>query len=73
MKPLRPHQVHAIAELRRSLASGHRRPVLQMPTGAGKTRTAAEVINLARAKGNPHALFIVPAISLATIAGEEDI
>jgi hypothetical protein len=33
LRPLRPHQERAIAELRRSLASGHKRPMLQAPTG----------------------------------------
>jgi DNA repair protein RadD len=37
--------------LRRSLASGHRRPMLQMPNGAGKTRLVAEIIRGALAKG----------------------
>lgn len=62
-KPLRPHQVTAMTMLRQSLAKGKRRVVLQLPTGAGKTRTAAEVINGALAKGNRVA-FTVPAISL---------
>lgn len=34
--PLRPHQESALDGLRRSLSSGHRRPTLQLPTGAGK-------------------------------------
>lgn len=64
MKPLRGYQADAIHMLRQSLRSGKMRPVLQMPTGSGKTRTAAEIINLSRAKGNRYALFIVPRISL---------
>ena len=39
LRPLRPHQERALDALRKSLASGHRRPMLQMPTGAGKTLT----------------------------------
>lgn len=71
-RPLRPHQVLAIAGVRRSLAMGNRRVVLQLPTGAGKTRTAAEIVMGALAKGN-RVTFTVPAISLIdqTIAAFE--
>jgi DNA repair protein RadD len=62
-KPLREHQATAIAMLRRSLIAGNRRVVLQLPTGAGKTRTAAELVSGALAKGKRVA-FTVPAISL---------
>ena len=62
-KPLRPHQSKAIALLKSSLGKGNKRIVLQMPTGAGKTRTAAEIVNGALAKGN-RVTFTVPAISL---------
>ena len=36
-RELRPHQTRAIEMLRQSLGSGKRRPVLQAPTGFGKT------------------------------------
>lgn len=49
--------------VRESYRVGNRRIVVQMPTGAGKTITAAEIIKGARAKGNA-ALFTTPAISL---------
>lgn len=62
-KPLRPHQERALSLLRQSLGSGNRRVVVTMPTGAGKTRTAAEIVNGALRKGNRVA-FTVPAISL---------
>lgn len=62
-KPLRQHQVKADVMTRLSLGKGNRRIVVQMPTGAGKTRFAAEIINGALAKGNRVA-FTVPAISL---------
>lgn len=62
-KPLRPHQQTALSMLRHSLGRGNRRVVVQMPTGAGKTRTAAEIVNGALRKGNRVA-FTVPAISL---------
>lgn len=62
-KPLRPHQTAAVDLLKRSFMAGHRRIVVQMPTGAGKTRVAAEIVNGALAKGN-RVCFTVPAISL---------
>lgn len=62
-RTLRPHQERAIASLRRSMSLGKRTPMLQLPTGAGKTFIAANIINMARAKGN-RVCFCVPAISL---------
>lgn len=62
-RPLRPHQHKALAMLKRSLLAGNKRVVVQMPTGAGKTRLAAEIVSGALAKGNRVA-FTVPAISL---------
>lgn len=62
-RPLRPHQRTAMQMLREKLIAGKRRVVLQMPTGAGKTRTAAEIVAGALAKGN-RVCFTVPAISL---------
>ena len=63
LRPLRLHQDRALEALRASLAAGHRRPMLQLPTGAGKTRIAAEIIKRALDKGKRVA-FTVPAISL---------
>jgi DNA repair protein RadD len=63
LRPLRPHQERALEALRASLASGHRRPILQMPTGAGKTKSAAKVIRGGLARGKRIA-FTVPALSL---------
>lgn len=63
MKTLRPHQTASIDGLRQSLARGFKRPMLQAPTGAGKTLTAAAIIKSARDKGK-RVLFTVPAISL---------
>lgn len=60
---LRQYQTDAIAKLRKSLSTGHKRPVVQMPTGAGKTIAAAEIVRMARDKGN-RILFCVPSISL---------
>ena len=60
---LRPHQEDALNQLKWSVHRGDRRPVLQLPTGAGKTVIAAAIVAGARAKGN-RVLFTVPAISL---------
>lgn len=63
LRELRPYQIEAIDRLRASLASGKKRPVLQLPTGGGKTVVAGEIIRLAREKGRRVA-FCVPALSL---------
>lgn len=60
---LMPHQDRAIDLLRNSLATGHKRPMLQAPTGAGKTVIGASIVEGAIAKGNP-VLFTVPFLSL---------
>ena len=60
---LRDYQTDAIDKLRESLRSGKRRPVIQAPTGAGKTVIAAAIIEMARAKGK-RVLFCVPALEL---------
>jgi DNA repair protein RadD len=63
MRPLRDYQAKAIEDLRASLKAGWRRPVLQLPVGAGKTRVAAEIIGLALSRGK-RAIFTVPRIAL---------
>lgn len=63
MKVLREHQTKAIHILRESLRTGHKRPMLSCPTGAGKTVIAAEICRTARDKGKRIA-FLVDAISL---------
>lgn len=70
MKTLRPHQERAITGLRQSLAQGSKRPMLALPTGAGKTFIAASVIKMALAKGN-RVTFCVPAVSLIDQTVEE--
>src|SRR5271169_4552678 len=62
-RELRPHQTRAIEMLRQSLGAGKRRPVLQAPTGFGKTRLGAEVVERAIAK-QKRVIFTVPALSL---------
>lgn len=60
---LRPHQIVAIDRLRDAFRTGARRPILQAPTGFGKTRVAVEVISSALTKGRRVA-FVVPLIEL---------
>jgi DNA repair protein RadD len=72
LRPLRPYQQRALETLRASLAAGKRRPLLMMPTGAGKTLTSAHIIRRALDKSNA-VIFTVPALSLVdqTVAGFE--
>jgi len=63
MKTLRDYQLRGIEMLRDSLRRGKRRPVLQLPTGAGKTLLSAALIDRALAKGQ-RCIFTVPRISL---------
>lgn len=63
MNDLWPHQIDALAALRASLGSGKRRPMLQAPTGSGKTRLAAAIVDGAQRKGK-RVVFTVPAIEL---------
>jgi DNA repair protein RadD len=60
---LRDYQATAFEKVRDAARRGVRRMMLQMPTGAGKTRLAAEIVNGARSK-QKRVLFTVPAISL---------
>lgn len=60
---LRDYQRDTITQLRRAIAGGSRRPVVQAPTGAGKTVIAAAIVKMAREKGN-RVIFCVPALSL---------
>ena len=58
-----PHQERALTALKQSVAQGIKRIVLASPTGSGKTRLAASIVEGAIRKGNRMA-FCVPAISL---------
>ncbi len=62
-RPLRDYQAEAIEALWQSLRSGHRRPVLQAPTGYGKTVLASHVLRMARERGR-RVVFTVPALDL---------
>ncbi|MTH96561.1 DEAD/DEAH box helicase [Roseibium sp. RKSG952] len=63
LSTLRPHQISAMTMLREALRAGKRRPMLQAPTGFGKTILAAAIVDGAQAKGN-RVVFCVPALSL---------
>jgi DNA repair protein RadD len=65
MSTLRPYQERAIADLRAQYQAGKRAPVLVLPTGAGKTVVAAEVIRSSIARGN-RVLFLVHRQELLT-------
>ena len=62
-RELRPHQSRAIDMLRQSRGSGKRRPVVQAPTGFGKTLIAAAIAEGALAK-QKRVIFTVPALSI---------
>jgi DNA repair protein RadD len=63
MKPLRDYQQRALDEVKQAAREGYRRMILQMPTGAGKTRLAAEIVAGAQGKKRK-VIFEVPAITL---------
>lgn len=48
---LRPYQSQAVDDLRAAMRAGSRRPLLTMPTGAGKAVVLAEVARMATARG----------------------
>jgi len=52
MYVLRPYQQLAIELIRKAVKEGHRRILLVIPTGGGKTVTAAELIDKTVARGN---------------------
>jgi DNA repair protein RadD len=55
---LRAYQERAISDLRAKYTAGKRAPVLVLPTGAGKTVVASEIIRASVARGN-RVLFLV--------------
>jgi DNA repair protein RadD len=59
LRPLWPHQEAAIENLRAALRAGKTRPLLQEPTGAGKTTIAARMTANAIARGK-RTLFVSP-------------
>lgn len=63
MRQLHDYQASAITKVRHSLATGHKRPMLQLATGGGKTIIASDIVRSALEKGK-RVCFTVPAISL---------
>ena len=63
MKTLHGYQHEAIKRLRQTLSDGTKRAILQLPTGAGKTVIASEIIRLGYDKGRRW-IFTCPAIEL---------
>lgn len=62
-RELRDYQIRAIEELRQALRSGAKRPLLQAPTGAGKTVIACAIVQSGLEKGK-RVYFCVPALAL---------
>lgn len=58
-----PHQEKTVEGVRYSLANGHKRVMVGLPTGGGKTVIAAKIVEGALAKGNS-VIFTVPFLSL---------
>jgi len=56
---LRDYQAKAINDIRKSIMSGHKRPILCLPTGSGKTHCAMGIIQSAVERGN-RVMFIAP-------------
>jgi superfamily II DNA or RNA helicase len=63
LRDLRPYQGSAIAQIREAILDGHKRIVLQIPTGGGKTLVASHIIHGALEKGR-RPIFLAPAINL---------
>lgn len=59
MRIPRPYQSEAVSLLRSSFGTGKRTPILQLPTGAGKTFIASMIARMALAKNN-RVLFLAP-------------
>ena len=70
MFELRSYQSKSVTDCRSSLAQGYRRPVLVLPTGAGKTVIGAYMIRATAAKGNK-ALVLAPRRELVSQTSEK--
>lgn len=55
--PARPYQTALVYEISKLFVKGHRRLVVQLPTGGGKTQIASELVSRANAR---KILYIVP-------------
>lgn len=61
---LRDYQVDAIHSIRGEYRQGHQRPVLCLPTGAGKTVIASEIIDRALDRGARRVVFLIDSLTL---------
>ncbi len=59
VKPMRPHQIKAVADTYAAIKRGWKHPILAASVGWGKTRYAAELLLRASKKGH-RAVFTVP-------------
>lgn len=60
---LRDYQQRAVDQLRAAYLRGRRAPILVSPTGSGKSRMAAAIVELAAARGN-RSLLLAPRIEI---------
>ncbi len=63
MIPLRDYQLRAIDALRDAYRRGRRSPLLTSPTGSGKSRIMAAIVELAAARGN-RSLLLAPRLEI---------
>ena len=63
LRDLYPHQQEALDQLRQSIMAGKSRPLLQAPTGAGKTVLAAHIVTGIRRRMK-RVCFVVPSLGL---------
>jgi len=68
-KTLRPYQNRLLNELKEAFKAGHRKILIQLPTGGGKSIVFSKVISGADAKDN-HTLFLVHRRELIRQASE---
>lgn len=73
LRPLRGRQIDVIPAITQAVREGHRRIVIQSPTGSGKTVISAHLMDRSAKKGK-RPMFVAPAIALVeqTLASFED-